>query len=130
MLPDLGRLIRLLYATVAATVALRIVLGRWRASLAAVGGAAALALAVGRMLRQRRPIAPDGWPPAGRPTLALATGDGVWRVELASGRAFPASSTGQPTVGLRVEGGRLRATGPLAWRETTDWRTWRLGWPS
>ena len=42
MLPDLGRLIRLLYATVAATIALRIVLGRWRGRLALVGGAAAL----------------------------------------------------------------------------------------
>ena len=44
MLPDLGRLIRLLYATVAAAAALRIVLGRWRPTLATIGGLGALAL--------------------------------------------------------------------------------------
>jgi hypothetical protein len=129
MLPDLGRLIRLLYLTVAATVALRVVLGRWRPTLVAVGGAGALVLVAGRLLRQRRPVAPDDWPAPGRPTLAVATGDGVWRVELGNGRAFPASSTGEPTAGVRFDGRRLRASAPLAWRETTDWRTWTLGWP-
>ncbi|HEY3109915.1 MAG TPA: hypothetical protein VGL23_14230 [Chloroflexota bacterium] len=41
MLPDLGRPIRPLYATVAATAALPVAPGRWRASPAVVGGVAA-----------------------------------------------------------------------------------------
>jgi len=130
MLPDLGRLLRLLYATAAAAVALRLAFGRWRPVLAALAGAFGLCLAVRRLFGRPRPIPPDDWPRPGSPTLALATGDGVWRVELSSGQAHPASSTGEPTAAVAFEGACLRARAPLAQRETADWRGWTLSWPA
>ena len=128
MVPDLGRIIRLSRATLIAFVALRLTLGRWRRAFGIVLAFWTIVLVGARLLRLRRPIAPDDWPPPA-PGLVLATGDGVWRVHLPSGQAYPASSIGQPTVALALDGDALRATEPLTYRSTRDWRQWDLTWP-
>jgi hypothetical protein len=117
-----------------------------------------LALGVGTTAASRalkpspRATAPDDWPPTGTATLALGTGDGVWRLDPASGRAYQVNAPAEPVLSLEVAVGDdpaaehvpvgdaqvppgettaplLRATTPLARRETSDWRTWRLAWP-
>jgi hypothetical protein len=98
-------------------------------------GAIGIALMAGgapRLRRRRAPLAPEDWPPTGYPTLALATGDGIWRLLLRNGQAYRANAAGEPLTAIELVDGeppRIRAASARVYRESLDWRDWRLDWP-